>query len=330
VVEIYDTASERTVGVIRDLPMVGGRPQVSPDGTLLLLDGNDACTNETYDRAGCAGAPGHVVHLVRTSDLRVLKTFPGPRTMLGAAFLPDGSRLLFGGAPLVVMDWARQTVEEIAPIGDQPYSVIAFSPEGARTFAASEASTELLVFDMQKHVSGLPTGKLVNHYSGDGTLNDSVGMSAMEAIGAVRFAPGLIGQAFKFNGTSALKGSADGTCWPCAENWTESFFAKFNSIDGEMTLLDRWGDSCGRWRHRVSKAKDNRLVLQVGEPAVGLLITASAPAQANQWYHVAVVAESTRSSLFIDGISQGHVDLLGSDADLRCESRHEDRFSRAP
>ena len=160
VVEIYDTASERTVGVIRDLPMVGGRPQVSPDGKLLLLDGNDACINETYDRAGCPEVPGHVFHLVRIADLRVLKTFPGPRTTQGAAFLPDGSRLIFGGAPLVVMDWARQTVEEIAPIGDQGYSVFAFSPAFARTFAASDAgATELLVFDMEKQGRGLSTEK---------------------------------------------------------------------------------------------------------------------------------------------------------------------------
>lgn len=314
VVEIYDTASERTVGVIRDLPMVGGRPQVSPDGKLLLLDGNDACINETYDRAGCPEVPGHVFHLVRIADLRVLKTFPGPRTTQGAVFLPDGSRLIFGGAPLVVMDWARQTVEEIAPIGDQGYSVFAFSPAFARTFAASDAgATELLVFDMEKHGSGLLTEKLVNHYSGDGTLNDSVGVSPLKAVGTVQFAPGLIGQAFKFNGTGALEGSGDATCWPCEENWTESFFAKFDSIDGEMTLLDRGGGPGGYWRHRIFKAKDDHLVLQVGETSAGRLISGSAPA--NQWYHVAVVADSNRRTLYIDGVSQGYVDLPGSDAE---------------
>jgi hypothetical protein len=316
VVEIYDTASERTVGVIRDLPMVGGRPQVSPDGKLLLLDGNDACINETYDRAGCPEVPGHVFHLVRIADLRVLKTFPGPRTTQGAAFLPDGSRLIFGGAPLVVMDWARQTVEEIAPIGDQGYSVFAFSPAFARTFAASDAgATELLVFDMEKQGRGLSTEKLVNHYSGDGTLNDSVGVSPLKAVGTVQFAPGLIGQAFKFNGTGALEGSGDATCWPCEENWTESFFAKFDSIDGEMTLLDRGGGPGGYWRHRIFKAKDDHLVLQVGETSAGRLISGSAPAPANQWYHVAVVADSNRRTLYIDGVSQGYVDLPGSDAE---------------
>ena len=31
--------------------------------------------------------------------------------------------------------------------------------------------------------------KLVNHYSGDGTLDDSVGVSPMKAVGTVQFAP---------------------------------------------------------------------------------------------------------------------------------------------
>jgi hypothetical protein len=315
-VEIYDTASERTVGVIRDLPMVGGRPSVSPDGKLLLLDGNDACINDTYDHAGCPEAPGRVFHLVRISDLRVLKSF-SRRNAAEASFLPDGSRLIFGGAPLVVMDWARQTVEEIAPIGSQGYSVFAFSREGARTFAASSVTgvTELLVFDMEKPGCGLLTEKLVNHYSGDGTFEDSVGVSSLKAAGAVRFAPGLIGQAFQFNGTGALEGSGDATCWPCEENWTESFFAKFNSIDGEMTLLDRGGGGSGHWRHRIFKTTDNHLVLQVGEPSAMLLVSGSAPAQANRWYHVAVVSDTTRRSFYIDGVLQGYVDLPGPDAE---------------
>jgi len=314
--EVYDTASEQTVGVIRDLPMVGGRPSLSPDGKLLLLDGNDACTNPGYDHAGCPEAPGHVFHLVRISDLTLLKSFSRPQhTTSTAAFLPDGSRLLFGGTPLVVMDWARQTVEEIGPVGDQGYSVFAFSPAYARAFLADANATELLVFDMEKQGRGLLTEKLVNHYSGDGTLDDSVGVSRLRVAGTVQFAPGLIGQAFKFFGTGALEGSGDATCWPCEENWTESFFAKFDSIDGEMTLLDRSGGPSGHWRHRIFKAEDNRLVLQVGEPSAGHLISSSAPARANQWYHVAVVADGNRRSLYIDGASQGHVDLPGADAE---------------
>lgn len=56
-------------------------------------------------------------------------------------------------------------------------------------------------------------------------------------------------------------------------------------------------------------------MLQVGGPPARLLISGSALARANQWYHVALVADSNRRSLFIDGVSQGYVDLPGPDAE---------------
>jgi Concanavalin A-like lectin/glucanases superfamily len=97
----------------------------------------------------------------------------------------------------------------------------------------------------------------------------------------------------------------------CEENWTESFFAKFDSLGGEMTLLDREGAPDGPWRHRIFKSKENRFVLQVGEPSVGRLISGPAAAQANRWNHVALVADGNRRSLFIDGVAQGNVDIVG-------------------
>jgi DNA-binding beta-propeller fold protein YncE len=110
VVEIYDPISEKRLAVIGDLPMVGGRPSISPDGNLIVLDGSDACITEKYDHAGCAVVPSLVYHLVRTSDGGVLKSFARPTDTLGVSFSPDGSRLIFGGDRLVVLDWARDEV----------------------------------------------------------------------------------------------------------------------------------------------------------------------------------------------------------------------------
>ena len=56
-------------------------------------------------------------------------------------------------------------------------------------------------------------------------------------------------------------------------------------------------------------------MLQVGEPSASRLISSSAPVQANQWYHVALIADSNRRSLYIDGVSQGSVDLIGPNAE---------------
>jgi WD40 repeat protein len=316
--EIYDTTSERTVRVIRDLPMVGGPPRVSPDGSLLLLDGLDACVTKTYDRVGCpVGGLGHVFHLVRISDGSVLKSFTRPTNTADAVFSPDGGRLVFGGDPLVVMDWARQMATEVAPVQGRTYNFLVFSPSGGRTFAASFAGGhEILVFDTEKRGCVVSPETLANQYSGDGTFDDTVGVSALTSVGAVEFAPGLIGQAFKFSGTgSILEGAGGAACWPCTENWTESFFARFNSINGEMTLLEREGGASSHWAHRIFKTRDNRIVLQVGNPSDRLSISTSTSVELNRWYHLALVSDSTRRDLYLDGVPQGHVDLVIPDAE---------------
>src|SRR5262249_48059340 len=62
-VEIYDVDAEKRIGVVNDLPMVGGRPVASPGEGLLLLDGSDACSSPEYDHVGCETVPSHVFHL---------------------------------------------------------------------------------------------------------------------------------------------------------------------------------------------------------------------------------------------------------------------------
>ena len=82
-----------------------------------------------------------------------------------------------------------------------------------------------------------------------------------------------------------------------------------------MTLLDRGGDPDLPWRHRIFKTKENHFALQVGEPPTGRLLSGPATAHANQWYHVALVADGNRRLLYIDGLAQGYLDLAGPRAE---------------
>jgi hypothetical protein len=107
-----------------------------------------------------------------------------------------------------------------------------------------------------------------------------------------------------------LQGGGGAGCWPCEGNWTESFFAKFNSINGEMTLLEREGSS-DFWRHRLFKAKSNRIVFQAGDPPDQLVIFSSTLVKPKTWYHLALVADGARRSLYVDGVLQGQIDLPG-------------------
>jgi DNA-binding winged helix-turn-helix (wHTH) protein/WD40 repeat protein len=310
VVEIYDTTSEQRLGVIGDIPMVGGRPILSPRGDYLLLSALDACVTEKYDHVGCPSGAGQVYHLIRTSDRSVVKSFIRPIGTYGEAFSADGGRLVFGGKRLAVVDWAKLTVTETAPVQENTYGIFAFAPTGARTFVASpDRDANLLVFDTEGPECGSPNQGLVNRYTGDGTFDDSIGTSALRAVGIVTFEPGLVGQAFRFSGKGAfLEGIGGASCWPCAGDWTESFFTKFESIDEEMTLLERKGSSI-HWHHRIYKTKNNRLALEAGDGSPRSSILSSNSVEPNKWYHVAVTAEGNSMCFYLDGVSQGRLTL---------------------
>jgi len=301
--EIYDTASELRTAVIQGLPMVGGPPVVSPDGEFVLLNASDACVTADYDHVGCPQTPSAVFDLIRIADRSVVKSFARPQGTFGAAFSPDGTRLLFCGDSLVVMDWAKQTITEVAP--GQRGTHMVFTPDGGRLFLAGDGENELAVFDTEGPGCGSRPSGVANQYSGDGTFDDSVGVSRLEAIGTIGFAPGVVGQAFKFRGAGdSLRGDPASACWPCDGDWTESFFAKFESTDGEMTLLERDAPS-PYWYHRILKSKDDHILLKVGDPLAPLSISSPASLQVNRWYHVALVASGVRRRFYVDGVEMG-------------------------
>ncbi len=67
-IEIYGLPSETPVKTISGLPNVGGWMSVSPDGSQLWEDANDACSNPAYDHLGCREVPSRVIHVFRLSD----------------------------------------------------------------------------------------------------------------------------------------------------------------------------------------------------------------------------------------------------------------------
>lgn len=309
VIEVYDATSERRIGLVRDLPMVGGRPIVSPGGDYLLLSALDACVTEKYDHLGCPPDVGQVYHLIRISDRSVVKTFTMPLGTFGEAFSADGGRLFFGGGQLVAMDWAKLAVMEAASVPDKTYGIFASNPTGTRTFvAARHRDADLLVFDAEKSECESSNQGLVNRYTGDGTFDDAVGTASLRQVGSISFKPGLDGQAFYFAGDGAfLEGIGGAACWPCAGNWTESFFAKFDSVDGEMTLLERGGSSAN-WHHRIYKTKGDRIALEAGNQFTSPILSSSS-VEPNRWYHLALVRENEGMSFYLDGVSQGRFAL---------------------
>jgi hypothetical protein len=308
-VDIYDIDSEQSVGVITDLPRVGGRLTVSPGGDLLLLDGLDACSSPAYDHVGCPAVPSHIFHLWQASDRRVISTI----TAEVAAFLPQGPRILLLDDHLAVWDWGRQKILEKMSMPGAGLEGVAFTPAGDRAFVSTSEAAGLLVFDAEKEECIPTTRGLVNSYSGDGTFDDSQGMASLTSTSLPRFAPGRIGQAFGFNGKDSFLRAAgnSGFCTFCAYAWTESLFIRLDSTTGEMTILERVPDTDARAR-RIYKAENNHIVYEGDDgPDSRLSISSRAPIKAGRWYHVAAVTDKDGVSLYLDGTLQGQQHLIG-------------------
>ncbi len=305
--EIYDLASEQSVSFIRNLPMVGSHPMIAARDDVFLLNSQDACRTPTYDHVGCPKVPGDAYHLIRAADRSVLWSLPPPDNAMGAAFSPDGSRIVFVGRTLTVFDWARRLVVESLPLPGERYWGILFTPKGDRVILSPvPPATNLLVLntDGGKCVSA-PRG-LINLYSGDGTLNDSNSAMTLISDGRPQFAPALMGHGFRFSPTTPLlQTEVRGDCTFCGDEWTISFFVKFDSIDGEMTLINKEGDDDIRGL-RIFKRNDRRIVFRGNPPAKRTFAIPSLDSvRPGIWYHVVAVAKQDSRLFYLNGVLQG-------------------------
>jgi hypothetical protein len=197
-------------------------------------------------------------------------------------------------------------LERYARVGEK-YGKVAFSPAGNRAFIPV-SPTGILVLDALDPGCQPPAQGLFNLYSADGTLDDARQTQPLVAEGGLEFAPGLIGQAFHFNGKeSRARVKARGACGECGESWSESLYVKFSALDGLMTILERAGYH-GDPELRLSKSGDNRVVLETGDnPNHVATVRTSAPVSAEEWHHLAVVTDSGMRILYVDGTMIGRI-----------------------
>lgn len=311
-VDIYDIESEQSIEVINGLAMVGGLPSFAPQSEdLVLLNGMDACSSPDYDHVGCSIVPSSPFYLWRASDHRSIANLSYPEPHTHATLFPQGTRIAYLGSELQIWDWARQMALETMSLTGMSFGGFAVTASGDRAFVSLAHETGLLAFDAEKEECLPPVQGLVNSYAGDGTRDDSQGSSTLTFEGQRKFEPGLMGQAFSFSGNGdfllARKGAA--FCNFCSEPWSVSFFAKFRSSAGDMTILER-ETTDPVWDLRLLKSNDNRVVLTArGEAASKFSLTSQMRVDAGRWYHLAVVTKKDGRSLYIDGVLQGAQNL---------------------
>ncbi len=308
-VEIYDVNSEKTLATVNGPPMVGGVVSFAPDTPYVLLPGRDACLAPKYDHVGCLSVPSTVYHLLNSADHKVAKTLTMPWEEMMGVFAPAGRRIVFSDKFVSVVDPLRDTLlERYSRVGER-YGRAAFAPMGNRMFIPV-SPTGLLVLDTLDQRCLPPAQGLFNLYSGDGTLDDERQAQPLVSEGGIEFAPGLIGQAFRFNGKDGpLRARYWGACGGCDASWSESLYVKFAGLEGEMTILER-GHYERDPEHRLLKSGNNRITLETGDRLTpGPSISSSGPISAGKWHHLAVVTQGGELRLYIDGNMTGRVKL---------------------
>jgi len=299
-VDIYDVDSEQSVGLIANLPFVGGRAIVSPGGDLVLLNGLDACSSPAYDHVGCPAVSSGIFHLWQPSARRVISSL----AIKAATILPQGPRILLLDDHLAVWDWAHRTILEKISAPAVTLESVAFSPASGRLFITGVVG--LIAFDTEKEACLPPTHGLTNFYSGDGTFDDSQSIASLTSASLPHFAPGRIGQAFHFNGRDNFLQAtgSSGFCTFCEYSWTESLSIKLDSTAGEMTILERVPGVNVRAR-RIYKTENNHIVYEGDDgPESKISISSLDPVEPGRWYHLAIVTDKDHVSLYLDGILQ--------------------------
>lgn len=298
-IEVFDLPSERSIRTFSGPPLVGMEHAFFPDGDRVWLAGGDACSREVYDREGCPDGLNQIHYVFRVSDGRILRSIPLP--------LPFGLwPILFGNGERVLVGYARQ----LGVLGTTRFAPL----ESYRYVSADTASDAVIADQVQKVLLTVPTRKelwvintdasgcddagpgVAHHFSGDGTEHDSIDNAHIQQPPA--YAPGFVGQAFKFtgNGRSVIHAPSD---FHAGEgNSTVALYVKPEDHT-EATLLER-GDTVEYWRLTTGPAGIGfEFKPKSGAPVI---VRTDRILRPGEWTHLAVTQTEQHVALFVDGV----------------------------
>jgi len=156
-----------------------------------------------------------------------------------------------------------------------------------------------------------PASGPVAWWPGNGNTNDVVGARNGSLVGSAGFAPGMVGDAFSFDGGGSVD-IADDPVWTLGtEDFTIDLWVRFNSLTGRDPLIshDGGGGCLPKWIFWYD-AQGHRApfgpALRFHHVSAGCGVLAEPvvyPWQPNlgQWYHVAVTRDGNDYSLYLDG-----------------------------
>jgi hypothetical protein len=308
-IDVIDVPEGRLADRFQGPPHVGGSLAVSPEGTTLWAVGHDACMSPAYDHVGCPEVPSFVISAYRLADRSLLRTVSVPLEVDPGrvGFFPGGRRVFSTGAISQVFN--PQSFAAVEAYSDENLGRLVIDRPGRRAVAGVYAAQALAVFDLWPVACEPSAEGLVHHWAGDGTPADSVDGAHGTLQGGASFARGRVGMAFRFDGKTAAVDLGDReTVHLWEQDATFAAWVRFDSVEGEMRIVDRLVEKPEPAGWRVAKLADGRFAFCLAGPSGASCrpgspsaVVGSTVAVAERWYHLAAVCEQSRAALYVDG-----------------------------
>ncbi|MBI4472648.1 MAG: beta-propeller fold lactonase family protein [Acidobacteria bacterium] len=309
-IDVIRTTDHQVIATIDGLPNVGGWLSLSPDGSQIWANGNDACIAPAYDHTGCPTAPSAVINIIRTSDNSLVKTLSfslNDGVSRYVSFFPDSSHAIVGGGNTKIIDTQTFTITETIPLAGTGRFV--FSRDHRRAYYLLDQDNSVAVLDVPAGPCFSPPLGLVGWWPGDGNSNDIRNINHAVLSGGSGFAPGRSGQAFRLDGRSGTieLGTLSNLTTIMNDEFTVAVSVKVSSGTGaqtEMVIADRMPADPALDGWRLLKDTSNRITFCLGRgPSIcerGAVVV-SQPVALDRWFDVEVVKSRTSISLFVDG-----------------------------
>jgi hypothetical protein len=164
-------------------------------------------------------------------------------------------------------------------------------------YGATDSSIAALTVNPPPPCAPVSAG-MVDWWAGEGNANDSVGTNNGTLVGGVAFAPGEVGQAFVFDGSSGYVSIPD----------SPSLDSFVTNITIELWLRVNQATPNADWRGIVTKGNSSwRLQGTSGAETVTFSADPNGDLKGNaevndgQWHHVAATYDGTNMCLYVDG-----------------------------
>src|SRR5437016_9411593 len=328
--------ADNVVGAVFSLPAAGGSPttlasgppfgtqnagpndlKVSPDGSTLFIN---------------SGPAGIFTLPTKGGTPTLIGTFPGLSQPFGVTLSSDGKKLYFlsidnafSGLPTQILMMPASGGKAIPLLSGPPIvhgafmtishdnQVLYLADNGGLSNIPSEPG-RILSLTLPTSCCNPPTG-LVSWWPGEGNANDIVGSNNGKLVNGASFGPGVVGQAFSFNGTNQYVDLGNSSSLQVSHgNFTVDAWVAFNTTSGDMSILDKMsgtGSNQDGWR--LLKQSDNKFWFCFGGGSLGngcgggppTIVTSMTTVSTGVWYNIVAVKALSTISIYMDGNLEG-------------------------